>query len=200
MSALETREREKYQAAWAMDTYAAHSPGERCLPIFLDMIAPTPNAMGVPFYFGRDISVLDAGAGSGKGALALQKAGFAVTMCDLTPDGLVAEAQALPFVPACLWDDLRAPGRFDYAYCCDVLEHIPTPFTMLVISRLLEVARHSVFLSISTVPDHFGAFVGEPLHQTVQPFVAWRDQIAALGTIVEARDLLTSACFLVRPR
>lgn len=201
MAGLVEQEREKYQAAWAIDGYAAHSPGERCLPIFLDMIGDLKGF--VP-------SVLDAGCGSGKGALALKAQGFDVVMCDLTPDGLVEEAKALPFVSACLWDDLqrrlirrsweRVDMKFDYVYCCDVLEHIPTPFTMLVISRLLEVARHGVFLSISTVPDHFGAFVGEALHQTVQPFVAWRDQIAALGTVVEARDLITSACFLVRPR
>jgi hypothetical protein len=35
------------------------------------------------------------------------------------------------------------------------------------------------------------------LHQTVQPFTWWRDSLKELGTIVEARDLLTDAAFLV---
>ena len=68
-----------------------------------------------------------------------------------------------------------------------------------VIARLLEVSRTGLFLSISTVPDVHGVLVREPLHQTVQSFVQWRDQIAELGRVVEARDLLVSGCYLVEP-
>jgi 2-polyprenyl-3-methyl-5-hydroxy-6-metoxy-1,4-benzoquinol methylase len=188
------RERSKYEAAWGLAAYATNSPGERSLPIFLDMAHATGG------------TVIDAGCGAGKGALALKAAGFDVTLCDLTPDGLLTEAMALPFVAACLWDDLTPVaylangGKVDYVYCCDVLEHIPTPFTMLVIARLLAVARKGVFLSISTVPDQFGAWVGEPLHQTVQSFTHWRDQVAAIGRLVEARDLLVAGCYYVEPK
>lgn len=195
MSSLVTHEREKYQTAWAIEAYAKNSPGAQLVGMFRDMAGADGG------------TVLDAGCGSGKGALALHAAGFDVTMCDLTPDGVVPEAQELPFVATALWDALTpvaymAHGRnvFDYVYCCDVLEHVPTPFTMLVVARLLDVAHCGVFLSISTVPDQFGSFVGEQLHRTVQPFVAWRDQLGTIGRVVEARDLLASACFyVVRP-
>jgi 2-polyprenyl-3-methyl-5-hydroxy-6-metoxy-1,4-benzoquinol methylase len=182
-------EQAKYETAWALDAYAAHSPGERCLPLFLAMSGA------------KGGSVLDAGCGSGKGAVALSAHGFRVTCCDLTADGLVPEARGFTFHDVLLWSDLKkATGFHDYVYCCDVLEHIPPTFTMLVIARLLETSRKGLFLSISTVPDQFGAWVGESLHHSVQPFVAWRDQIGEIGRIVEARDLLTSAVFWVVPR
>lgn len=190
MSITQT-ERETYENAWALPAYAEHSPGEQWLPLFLSM---TQTHMRT--------SVLDAGCGAGKGALALKAAEFdRVTLCDLTDTGLLPEAKALPFYQRPLWDDVRkAVGPHDWVYCCDVLEHIPPPFTMLVVSRLLEVARRGVFLSISLMPDSFGAWVGKPLHQSVQTFVQWREQLATLGELVEARDLLHTGVYLVRPR
>jgi 2-polyprenyl-3-methyl-5-hydroxy-6-metoxy-1,4-benzoquinol methylase len=193
-SSLTTRQRERYQEVWqTLDHYGDHAPGEAWLPLFLDITGTTMRT-----------SVLDAGCGSGKGALALQAAGFTrITLCDLTDAGLVPDARSekLPFVSASLWDDLRKScGFHDWVYCCDVLEHVPTPFTMLVISRLLEVARRGVFLTISFVPDNFGIWVGGPLHETQQSFTAWRDQLATLGTVEEARDLLIAGAFLVKPQ
>lgn len=185
-------ERQTYDQAWSVPAYAEYSPGEKALPIFLDMIGPPPQWHAA--------SVLDAGCGSGKGSLALRGAGFDVRCCDLTPSGL-PEPWTLPFHEAVLWNDLRPiVGFSDYVYCCDVLEHIPPPFTMLVISRLLDVARRGVFLTISLTPDAFGAWVGRPLHQTVQSFNAWRDQIAVIGNLVECRDLLNTGVYYVRPR
>jgi len=158
-------------------------------------------------------TVLDAGCGAGKGAIALASAGFTVTLCDHTDAGLTPDALAVgPFIQTNLWDDLSPvaylagvargtePGApFDYAYCCDVLEHIPTPFTMLVVSRLLAVASRGVFLSISLQADNCGALVGEPLHLTVQSFVQWRDQLATLGRLVEARDLMSTGVYYLEP-
>ncbi len=189
MSTLLDRERAKYETAWAIQSYAQNSPGAMVLPVFLEMANPRPGS-----------SILDAGCGSGKGALALIEAGLAfdVTMCDLTPDGLIDEAKHLPFKPSVLWEN-QGPTKYDYVYCTDVLEHIPTTFVMLVVSRLMEVAKKGVFLSVSTVPDQFGNWVGEDLHHTVQPFVYWRDQLSMLGQVVEARDMLINACFFLRP-
>ena len=188
---LITSERNTYEEMWGVESYAAHSPGEMFVPVFLDMVPPTIMTKS---------SILDAGCGSGKGAIALEKAGFAVKCCDLTSAGLIPEASHLPFVETNLWDNLtKKVGFTDWVYCCDVLEHIPTEFTMLTVSRLLDVARKGLFLSISLVPDQNGVWVGRPLHLTVQPFVWWRDNLSTLGTVVEGRDLITSAAFLVTP-
>jgi 2-polyprenyl-3-methyl-5-hydroxy-6-metoxy-1,4-benzoquinol methylase len=186
-------ERRTYDTIWALNAYRLHSPGEAFLPMFLDMVPE------------RGGHLLDAGCGTGKAALALRAAGFEVTLCDLTPDGLTPEAETCRFFEACLWHPIAPQagslfrGKYDWVYCCDVLEHIPTPYTMLVIERLLEVTRKGVFLTICHVPDNFGAWAGAPLHKTVEPFVWWRDNLAEMGTVVEARDLLTTGAFLVTP-
>lgn len=194
MGLLLERERDTYREMWGVESYAAWAPGADYVPAFRDMSGATPGQ-----------TILDAGCGTGKGALALQKAGYQVRMCDLTVDGLVDAAKTMPFDPACLWHDLKPQLRYlhggvvDWVYCCDVLEHIPTPFTMLVIANLLRVAAKGVFLSISLRGDDFGAWVGTPLHQTVQSFTDWKTQLQELGTIVECRDLLHTGLYLVRP-
>jgi hypothetical protein len=130
-------------------------------------------------------------------------------MCDVTDAGLSEAARALPFRQICLWHDLEpvvrnfdmwGRSRVDYVYCTDVLEHIPPTFTMLVVQRLLDVSRRGVFLSIALVHDQFGPWVGTPLHQTVQSFVAWRDQLSELGEMVECRDLLNTGIYFLRSR
>ena len=192
-SLLET-ERATYEAIWDAPGYRDMSPGEQLVAAFKSMSGAQAGD-----------TVLDAGCGSGKGALALQAAGFAVTLCDLTDAGLVDDAKALPFKPACLWNDLKPQlgyqfgGAFDWIYCCDVLEHVPPTFAMLVIRRLLDSCRKGLFLSIALEPDNFGPWIGKPLHQTVMPFPVWRDQLATVGQLVEARDLLTTGLYFVRP-
>lgn len=199
MSALLDRERALYTDIWSIPSYGDHSPGASFVPLFLEMAQIDRGAT-------RMQTVLDAGCGSGKGALALAAEGFRVTLADLTADGLIAEARDLPFYQVCLWHDLGQQsgyhfgGKVDHVYCCDVLEHIPTEFTMLVIRRLLDVARRGVFLSISLVPDRFGVWVGQPLHHTVQSFVWWKDRLASLGVVREARDLIDTGLYYVEPR
>ena len=183
------KERETYETMWGIPNYDESSPGARVLPVFLDMA--TPNMRG---------SILDAGCGSGKGALALRAVGFDVCMCDLTNAGLVEDARDLSFTEIALWADLKKKiGFVDWVYCCDVLEHIPPSFSMLVVARMLEIARKGVFLSITFTPDEFGAWVGKPLHQTLQTYVVWKEQLASIGRVKESRDLINCGMFLVEP-
>jgi 2-polyprenyl-3-methyl-5-hydroxy-6-metoxy-1,4-benzoquinol methylase len=196
---ISRQEAELYETMWGVPAYSTFSPGATYAPIFLDLT-------GDRLCFGH--KVLDAGCGSGKGALALHamRDDLDIRLCDLTPEGLVEDARAFPFYRAVLWQSLKGigpyvhGGKYDWVYCTDVLEHIPTPFTMLVVSRLMEVAREGVFISVSLMPDSFGVWVGKPLHQTVQSFVQWRDQFAELADVEEARDLLGTGVYLLRPR
>lgn len=189
---LTTDERALYEDVWtSIPHYADHAPGEVYLPAFLQCVG---EARG---------SVLDAGTGSGKGALALEAAGFRVTCCDVTDAGLMPVARSLRFRQACLWHSLKGTtttGAFDWVYCTDVLEHIPPQFTMLAIDQMLRVARQGLFLSVALVPDSFGVWAGKSLHQTVQSFVWWRDSLNDVGRVEDARDLHHAACFFVRPR
>lgn len=187
---ITAQEKDTYDEMWGHAAYAEFSPGEKYLGAFLDMSNAQPGQ-----------SVLDAGCGSGKGALALQSAGFNTQMFDLSREGLVEEAKSLPFDQGCIWEISGHYERaFPWVYCCDVLEHIPTQFTMLTISELLKITRYGLFLSITLVPDTFGVLVGKSLHQTVQPFTWWRDSIKELGILRECRDLITTGLYLVEPR
>jgi SAM-dependent methyltransferase len=199
MSTLHKQEASTYTDVWAVSSYSDHSPGEQFASLFIDM-APIDTSRV------RGVTILDAGCGSGKGAVALQKLGFSVKMVDITAAGLVPAAKDIPFFEASLWDDLSTKigynfgGKVDYVYCCDVMEHIPPQFTMLVARRLLDVARRGVFFSISLVPDNFGIWIGKPLHQSVYPFTVWRDNLDAIGKVIECRDLLDTGLYYVEPR
>lgn len=136
--------------------------------------------------------------------LALAARGFEVIGCDLTAEGLIAEAAHFPYVDACLWHPLRPQlrrGRVDWVYCCDVLEHLPEQFTMLAVTEMLALATCGVFLTVSLGRDQAGDWVtGGPLHQTVQSFVWWRDSLRELAQVTDARDLIGAALFVVKPR
>lgn len=194
-------ERATYAEVWdaLWDRYGATeaSPGVKYLPLFLDAIGAEASDREQP----SRGTVLDAGCGSGVSAIALAEAGFEPILCDLTDEGLRPEAKAFPFAQACLWKPLRPAirrGLVDYVYCCDVLEHLPTQFVGLAIEQMLRVADRGLFISVSLVPDKAGVWLGKTLHQTVQGYQWWKDTCAELGTVVDARDLISDATFLVR--
>lgn len=188
-------ERETYDEVWtSVDRYSAPDtihPGLEFLPILLDLVGDERGTL------------LDAGCGSGEAGLAYRSHGFTVTLTDITEAGLTEEARTLPFFQASLWEPLtkhaRVGGAYDLVTCTDVLEHLPTQFTMLAASRLLEVGRR-VFLSVAHQPDVMGYWVGRPLHLSVFPFTWWRDSFKELGTVLEARDLLTTGIFYLEAR
>lgn len=191
MSRILQDEAALYSLAWNMGGYGEFSPGERYAEIFSELVP-------------RPATVLDAGCGSGKGAAALLTKGFQVEACDLTLDGLEVEdlpSRILLWDKVCLWHDLTRiwePERFDWAYCCDVMEHIEPQFTMLVVQNLLNIVQRGVFFSISLVPDQFGYFAGEPLHKTVRDFGWWKASLSELGQVTDARDLGNTGTYLVQ--
>lgn len=198
---LTAAERATYTEVWSAlwDRYGSQegSPGVKYLPLFLEAIGADASDREQP----ARGTVLDAGCGSGVAAVALADAGFDPILCDLTDEGLRAEAKGFPFVSACLWKPLRPvirQGLVDYVYCCDVLEHVPTQFVGLAIEQMLRIAERGLFVSVSLVPDKAGVWLGKSLHQTVQGYLWWKDTFAELGTIVDARDLISDATFLVR--
>lgn len=202
MSLVADRERATYDAAWGLSAYAEYSPGVTYAPLLADYLPPPA-------------TVLEAGCGSGQGALALQQAGYSVLACDLTPTGLAPDAASVPYVTACLWSarQMRAvaylgkvkgiltrANSFDAVTCFDVLEHIPPTLTLLTAHNLLSLCAVGALFSISLLPDQFGVWVGKPLHHTVQGFTEWRDQLGELGTVDDARDLGHTGIYWVTPR
>jgi len=189
MSRLGQDEKACYDEMWQVQSYHDFSPGKEFLPVFLDHATPGQ-------------TVLDAGCGAGAGSLALQAAGFKVTGFDISSAGLTEEfhSSGIPFKQGSLWGSIPFGAKmFDWAYCCDVMEHIPPQFTMLVASNLLTVA-HRVFFSISLQPDQFGVWVGRSLHLSVYSFKEWRDMLAEIGDVVEARDLHAVGLYVIKPK
>ena len=183
-----TEERQKYEEVWNVPNYGDYSPGEK----YADMFGCISECRS-----GQ--SVLDVGSGSGKGALKLvREYGLRVCMMDITPEGILPEAQHLPFIEHCIWK--KFPNiHADYGYCCDVLEHIPPEYTMLSICNMLECCDY-LFLNISTVEDNFGHAIGQPLHLTVQPYLWWLERLEQITEVLEARDLIISGVYYVRGR
>lgn len=175
------REAEKYGRMWALPEYRVKSPGEDLAQDFLDVARPKPGS-----------TVVDLGAGTGRGALMLAVLGrVKVVMVDFVrnclDDDLAAACQSQPdtfrFIKADLEQPLPKEAHAQYGFCCDVLEHIPTDRVGRVIDNVLRAAQH-VFFSVSTVPDLCGDLIGELLHLTVKPFDWWLEQFRSRDCVI----------------
>ena len=149
---LKTQEREKYADIWSLPDYGKQSPGQYWTDLFVDIATPKAGQ-----------SLVDLGCGQGAAGLSLE-ARFRLQVAYLD---LVNLGGLEPFIEQALWEPLPplnpwGDSRYDYGYCCDVLEHIPEAFTMLSVKNALN-ACDRVFFSISFMPDHFGKFVEEPI-------------------------------------
>src|SRR5574343_908947 len=168
-------EQDRYRKAWTLPQYRTVAPGEKMVPYFLWQAKPQPGE-----------EVIDFGCGTGRGALALARAGkLRVTMLDFAENCLDDEVEAavadgeLTFELADLTQPVQRIAA--YGFCCDVLEHIPTKDVPSVLQNILGSAR-GCFLNIALFDDIHGKDVdGHPLHLTVKPAAWWIDQLEKLG-------------------
>lgn len=179
------REKAKYQRAWNIENYSVNSPGADWVQLFISMARPRYNAR-----------IYDIGAGNGAGSRALKDTGFDVRAFDLTADDWPHEDISID--TGTVWRDLSGwgYGDFEYAYCCDVMEHIPTQFVALSISEILNVCQKA-FFTVCFKKDIHGDAIRDRLHLTVESFSWWRDTFREIGTVYEARDLIGDGGFLV---
>jgi hypothetical protein len=63
------------------------------------------------------------------------------------------------------------------------MEHIPPDQVETVIRNIMTSAG-TVFFQIATVPDKFGAVIGQRLHLTVKPHEWWAELFIRLGFAV----------------
>ena len=181
-------ERAKYSEIWRdVPDYRKYSPGVENVSRFMDIIKPEQGS-----------TIVDIGCGEGKAGLEFQRNGLNVRWVDITDAGLHPDIPRSRFIRAALWKNWSQDKYgYDYGFCCDVMEHIPPEYTMLVIDRILSSCRTSWF-QIALVPDQFGAMIGQTLHLTVQPFMWWLDRMRGAGTVIDARDLCGQALFVVK--
>jgi len=169
---IDNPEATKYQKMWDRPEYRMFAPGERVAHLFLEKAAPRPMD-----------TVIDFGAGTGRGALHLALFGtMHVTMVDfadncLDPEikeMLTTQAHMMRFVLADLEKEIPVSAK--YGLCTDVMEHIPTDKVDIVLHNILKSAEH-VFFQISCVDDCCGKLIGETLHMTVKPFEWWLEKM-----------------------
>lgn len=135
-------------------------------------------------------TLVDIGCGTGRAAKALDKGGFKATLMDFAHN---APEVVLPYVQCNIfgkWPD----RRWDYGYCCDVMEHLPPEKVDKALKNIFEHCD-KVFFTIHFGQDNFGAAIGHPLHLTVQPFTWWRDKLREYRTLKDARDLIGMGVF-----
>lgn len=162
----ELTEQEKYERVWQFGEYREVSPGELCVPRFLEVVQP----------FGK---ILDIGCGTGRASIALSEAGHSVTLLDFAGNCRDHEATALSFVQHDVSDPF--PIGADFGICCDMMEHIPTHQVSQVLRNIMDACKHGCFFQISTVPDELGSLIDHPLHLTVRPPWWWAERFDALG-------------------
>jgi SAM-dependent methyltransferase len=190
MSLVDT-ERAKYAELWTdVPDYRKYSPGMENVSRFMDIIKPEKKS-----------TLLDVGCGTGDAGLEFARLGMNVRWIDITDAGLNKDIPRDHFIQAPLWMDWERNLilSYDYGFCCDVMEHIPTEYTMLVIDRIISVCEITWF-QIALVPDQFGAVIGKSLHLTVKPFGWWLERLQSAGNIIDARDLCGQALYVVEKK
>ena len=185
---LTDTERARYETIWAVPEYSEYSPGENAVSLFGRVADP-----------GAGNTLIDFGCGRGSAGQRLrQDYGLDVTYLDIVKVANCPE----PHIQQSLWEPIQLNSngakRWDYGYCCDVMEHIPKEFTMLAIRNMLDVCD-KVFFIPSFISDSFGPkHTNSPLHLTIENFVWWRDRFMELGTLLDGRDLLDRGIFYVK--
>lgn len=182
-------ERDKYAEISILPEYNVVHPGEESADWFMKVVKPRVGE-----------TLIDIGCGTGGAGLKLQKFGLRVTWLDLVNVRLDPKIDRKDFIHTTLWDrqwPLNRRMGWDYGFCCDVMEHLPPEYTMLVADRIISCCR-TAWLQIACVPETHGALINKPLHLTVENFEWWRDRLASLGTLTEARDIFPRALFVVK--
>lgn len=182
-------ERDKYAEICAMPEYNEVHPGLESADWFLEVVKPK-----------RFDSIIDIGCGAGGAGLKFEAHGMQVNYLDLVDVRLDPKIDRRKFIEATLWDyrwPLHRRQGWDYGFCCDVLEHMPKEFSMLVVDRILHCCR-TAWLQVALVPETHGQLINKPLHLTVGNFEWWRDRLAALGNLIDARDIFPRALFIVK--
>lgn len=178
------QEQQKYQTVWSDPRYRAFAPGEFAVMEFLEVANPR-----------KGETVRDLGCGTGRAGVELARAGLDVTQYDFA-DNCRDSGIDLPFI----LHDLSKPIAglpADYAFCTDVMEHIPPADVRKVLTHVVRAGRR-VYLAICTADDDFGRLtIGEPLHLTVQPPEWWREQLDALDCKVLFERSADNWCYFL---
>ena len=186
MDDLAQLERDKYLRIWERDEYRRISPGmlEAERAFWSCQMAPGDR-------------LVDFGAGTGRATRWFADRGLEVLAVDFVETALETD---VPFVLGNLWSLGAEVAPADFAFCCDVLEHIPRPRVVETIATIRARTRRAAYLRIATRPDRMGRLIGARLHMTVEPGTWWRQQVAAqFGEVDLVEDNGRDVILIARP-
>lgn len=172
--ALAASERAKYEAAWTGDAYREQCDGLPVVGLAFERMGCVPGE-----------TLIDWGCGSGQATAAFARLGLGATGFDIAPNCLDADVR-VPLVLGSMWapsDGLEA----DYAFCTDVLEHLPPDKLGAAMDAIARRTRKAAFIQVDTVVDQFGDRMLPPqrLHLSVYWPDCWRGFMADRWRIVE---------------
>lgn len=157
---LSASERLKYQAMWEQPAYRERSPGMRLAARAHAWMGCKPRE-----------SLCDWGAGTGRASAWFADQGLQVTAVDIAENAITEFDGDVSI--ANLWELPDTLGRFDYGYCCDVMEHIPPEHVEASMRGIAERTTKAAFFQIALFECHMGDDLGLHLHLTVRPANWW---------------------------
>lgn len=172
---VEQREADKYREIWTQDAYRQFSPGAGHVE---DAIAKLGIKAGD--------TLMDFGCGTGRATKDFLDRGVKAAGTDFAPNALEED---VPFTLAALWD-LHVLGPIaDWAFCCDVMEHIPPERVDIVLRNIANtIGLRGAYFAIDSTRDDMGQIIGQTLHMTVRPPEWWREQLSKHFASVEQHE------------
>jgi hypothetical protein len=152
----------KYTKVWSNRDYGVQSDGEPLVELAYQTMGCKPGD-----------SLVDWGCGCGRPAAKFAEMGLNVIGIDIAYNSRdQAVRKKFGFLQGCLFDpyvhehyNLTA----DFAFCTDVLEHIPPIKLGYVLDKLAENTRKKAFIQVCVLPDTYGKKMSPPeeLHLSV---------------------------------
>lgn len=172
---LAEAERKKYELVWTYNGYRDQADGDPLVEMAFEVMGCRPGE-----------TLIDWGCGKGTPARQFMGKGLKVTGLDIAHNCLDVGVD-VPLVVGCLWDpNLPASLVADYAFCTDVLEHIPERKVGAAIGVISSRTRKSAVIQVCCVPDSWGAKIDPPqqLHLTVWSALEWGFELRQYWTTV----------------
>ncbi len=168
MRPIELTEKEKYEAVWNMQAYRLQCDGE---PVADFAYVSMGCAMGE--------SIIDWGCGTGRCAAAFRRFGMNAIGFDIAKNCLDPNITTVPLIVGTIWEPPQELPITDYAFCTDVMEHIPEEKVEVALDAIFARTRYAAFIQVDTVVDTFGNRMNPPrrLHLTVKPQEWWQEQL-----------------------
>jgi hypothetical protein len=179
---LEQREADKYREMWSYDAYRQLAPGEAHVDDAIAKLGIKPGD-----------TLIDYGCGTGRATKAMIDRGIDAAGIDFAPNALEED---VPFTLSALWDLHLISPAADWAFCTDVMEHIPPEKVGIVLQNIAStIGLRGAYFAIDSTRDDMGQLIGQPLHMTVRLPEWWAEQLSRHFAKVEQYEDGIFICF-----